>query len=461
MRRYSIAVIGAAFLSALTLGLATAAPAPLSPDAKRQIVAGAAKALAEGYVYPDRGLQAGQKIQHALDTGEYADINDPSAFAIRLTADLQAVTHDKHMRVMDPNGPPPPGMPSGPPPKSRAGFIRVDRLKGNVGYIALAGFPAPGMFKDAADAAMRAVDGTDALIIDMRRNGGGSPQSVAYLCSFFFDPGHPTHLNDLIWRNRGTETFRTQAFSTVAVPSHYLGKPVILITSPHTFSGGEEFTNDLKTLKRAQIVGETTGGGANPGGVSPVGSGLLLFVPGGRAENPITKTSWEGVGVAPDLPTAPQAAFAKAYARALEAAPPTPARKALKAQLVAGGGEVDAWSEVALQSIPTGPSPRSEAALRRVIERTARGDPDYTALTPDFAEAVKPNMAEVQRTLASLGPLQSLTFKQVDMMGADVYHATFANGAMDWVIYMTADGKIASVFYPSPPILNRVSATAS
>jgi hypothetical protein len=461
MGRGSIVVVAAAFLSALTLGLATAAPALLTQDAKREIVGGAAKALTERYIYPDRGLKAGQKIQQALDAGDYADISDRTAFATRLTDDLQSVTHDKHMRVMDPNGPPPPGMPSGPPPRSRAGFIRIDRLKGNIGYIDLAGFPAPGMFKDAADAAMRAVEGTDALIIDMRRNGGGSPESVAYLCSFLFDPNHPTHLNDLIWRNRGTETYRTQAFSTVAVPSHYLGKPVILITSPRTFSGGEEFTNDLKTLKRARIVGETTGGGANPGGLSPVGSGLLLFVPGGRAENPITKSSWEGVGVAPDVPTAPQAAFAAAYAAALRAAPPTPARKALKARLAGRGGEVDAWTEAALQSIPTGPSPLSEAALRRVIERTARGDPDYTALTPDLAAAVKPNMAEVQKVLTSLGPLQSLTFKQVDMMGADVYHATFAHGSMDWVIYLTADGKIASVFYPAPPILSPVPAKAS
>jgi hypothetical protein len=70
-------------------------------------------------------------------------------------------------------------------------------------------------------------------------------------------------------------------------------------------------------------------------------------------------------------------------------------------------------------------------------------------------------MAEVQKVLTSLGPLQSLTFKQVDMMGADVYHATFAHGSMDWVIYLTADGKIASVFYPAPPILSPVPAKAS
>jgi hypothetical protein len=259
---------------------ACAAVAPLTEEGRREVVTKAAAALEEGYVYPDLGLKAAAAIRKKLDDGAYASIADKSAFANRLTEDLQAVTHDRHMRVRDPEGPPPPGMPPGPPPRSRGGFIRVERLKGNIGYIDLAGFPPPGIFGDAADAAMQAVAGTDALIIDMRRNGGGSPAAVSYLCSFFFDPVRPTHLNDLIWRERGTEIFRTETFSTVDVPSHYLGKPVILITSHFTFSGGEEFTNDLKVQKRAIVVGETTGGGANPGGAQPVGAGLFLFVPG-------------------------------------------------------------------------------------------------------------------------------------------------------------------------------------
>jgi len=452
-------------LGVLSLGpqaaVAQPAPEPLTQAAKREVVTQAAAALAEGYVFPDVGRRAGDSILKTFDAGGYAALADRRDFAVRLTADLQAVTHDKHMRVVAPGGPPPAGAPAGPPPRSKAGFIRVDRLKGNVGYIALSGFPAPGMFKDAADAAMQAVAGTDALIIDMRHNGGGAPEAVAYLCSFLFDPAHPTHLNDLIWRNRGTETFRTEAFSTVAVPSHYLGKPVILITSPHTFSGGEEFTNDLKVLKRARIVGETTGGGANPGGPQPLGSGLMLFVPSGRAENPVTKTNWEGVGVSPDLVTAPEAAFATAYRTALDAAPASPERAALKAKLAAAGGEVDAWTDAPLQTPRTEPSPRSEAALRGVIESAARGDLDDATLTPDLVEAVKRSMPDVHKVLADLGPLQSLTFKQVDMMGADVYHATFAHGGMDWVIYVTADGKVAAVFYPTPPVISPSPAKAS
>jgi|GEM_PF-2320601 len=447
----------AALCLAAVLGAAStcAAAAPLSDDAKREVVGKAAALLADGYVYPELGRKAGASIKKSLDDGAYTAIVDRSAFANRLTDDLQAITHDKHMRVMDPEGPPPPGMPKGPPPRSRGGFIRVDRLKGNIGYVALSGFPPPGLFKDAADAAIQAVAGTDALIIDMRKNGGGSPEAVAYFCSFFFDPARPTHLNDLIWRDRGTETFRTDSFSTVPVPTHYLGKPVILITSHFTFSGGEEFTNDLKTQKRALIVGETTGGGANPGGAQPVGAGLLLFVPGGRAVNPITKTSWEGVGIAPDVAAAPEAAFATAYKAALESAKPSATRAQVRSRLAASGGEVDAWTEASLQAARTGPIPGGEAALRAVIADAAAGKPNYAAMTPDFIKSAQDQFGVAHTDVVALGVLKSVTFERVDMLGSDVYRTDFEHGALEWTFYVNAQGKVAVAFYrklPNAPI---------
>jgi hypothetical protein len=431
---------------------ATAQPAngPLTVEQKQAVVDKAAQALAETYIYPDRGRQAGDAIRQAMGDGRYAAITDKDVFAASLTADLQAVTHDKHMRVMNPDGARPADAPRGPPPRTWAGFIRTYRLKGNIGYIDLAGFPNPGMFREAADAAMKAVDGSDALIIDMTRNGGGSPASVAYLCSFLFDGAKPVHLNDLIWRNKGTETYRTQTFFTAATPGHY-SKPVILITSHFTFSGGEEFTNDLKVLKRATIVGETTGGGANPGGVEPLAAGLEMFVPAGRAENPITKTSWEGVGVQPDIAAQPDQAFAVAYRTALKAAAPSPERAALIQQAATATGGVETWMEATLIRPRTSASPAAEAALRKIIARVETGDPDYSVLDPALVEQVKQQMPSVHRDLAGLGALQTLTFKEVDGMGSDVYHATFEHGEMDWVIYVTADGRIADVFYPRPP----------
>jgi hypothetical protein len=281
----------------------------------------------------------------------------------------------------------------------------------------------------------------------MRRNGGGSPESVAYLCSFFFDPATPTHLNDLIWRNRGTETFHTDSFSTLPVPTHYLGKPVIVIAGHFTFSGGEEFTNDLKTQKRAIIVGETTGGGANPGGVQPVGAGLLLFVPGGRAVNPITRTSWEGVGVAPDVPTSPGRAFAVAYKAALDAAKPSAARAQVKSQLAAMGGEVETWAEASLQSARTAPLPGGEAALRAIIADAATGKPNYAAMTPDFIKSARDQFKVAHDDVVALGALKSVTFERIDMLGADVYRTDFEHGALEWTFYVNSQGKVAVAFY--------------
>jgi C-terminal processing protease CtpA/Prc len=169
----------------------------------------------------------------------------------------------------------------------------------------------------AADDAMRNLSDTAALIIDMRDNGGGHPASVAYLASFFLDPGKQVHLNDLIWRNRGTSTFRTESFWSSPTPVRYLGKPLYVLVGPKTYSAGEEFAYDLHVLKPATVVGATTRGGANPGGLNDLGSDLFVVVPTGRAENPITRSNWGGVGVQPDVRVTPEATQETAIALAI------------------------------------------------------------------------------------------------------------------------------------------------
>ena len=152
---------------------------------------------------------------------------------------------------------------------------------------------------------MSFVANTDALIIDVRNNGGGAPSMVAYLCSYLFGP-EPVHINDLYFR---PENSTHQWWTLPHLPGkRYEGKPVYVLTSKRTFSAAEEFTYNLKTQKRATIVGETTGGGANPGGTRPVAEHFIVFVPSGRAINPITKTNWEGTGVAPDVAVAAELA---------------------------------------------------------------------------------------------------------------------------------------------------------
>lgn len=275
---------------------------------------GIAVELREAYVFPDKGVQAAGALEQALAENAYAGVTDPAEFAVQLTEQLRAVTQDSHMRVIfgSPFGNrPPAAVPQG------AGF-EVKRLDGNIGYIHLAQFVPPEIFNPAADDAMRNLSDTAALIIDMRDNGGGHPASVAYLASFFLDPRERVHINDLIWRNRGTLTFRTESFWTSATPVRYLDKPVYVLVGPETYSAGEEFAYDLQMLNRATVVGAKTRGGANPGGLTELGSDLFVVVPTGRAENPITHGNWGGIGVRPDVQAAYEAAQEAALALATD-----------------------------------------------------------------------------------------------------------------------------------------------
>ncbi|WP_424753622.1 S41 family peptidase [Methylobacterium sp.] len=271
--------------------------APLAQDTVRKVVNGIAAELREGYVFPDLGKQAADAIQRDLDAHAYAKASDPGDFATQLTERLRSLTSDNHVRVI--HGDPFANRPK--PLDMRGAGFQVKRLEGNVGYIHLASFVPSGDFKPAADKAMQDLSDTAALIVDMRDNGGGHPASVAYLVSFFLDPSQRVHINDLIWRNRGTTSFRTESFWSSPTRVSYLGKPVYVLVGPKTYSAGEEFAYDLQALKRATIVGEKTRGSANPGGLNELGSDFFVVVPTGRAENPITGGNWGGVGVRPNV----------------------------------------------------------------------------------------------------------------------------------------------------------------
>jgi CubicO group peptidase (beta-lactamase class C family) len=302
------------------------------------VIEGALKALNENYVFPEMAKQMDDAIRARLQRGEYDQFTDAAAFAARLTDDLRAVCRDKHLRVAY-NAEPLPQR-DGPLPGNAVardrvrnfGFEKVERLEGNIGYLDLRGFMDVARAAETATAAMNFLAHTDALIIDLRRNGGGQPEMVAFLSSYLFDK--PTHLNDIYER----PTNRTQQFWTRAeVPGQrYLNKPVYVLTSKYTFSGGEEFSYNLKNLKRATLIGETTGGGAHPVSFRRINDHFGIAVPFGRAINPITKTNWEGTGVTPDVPAAAAQALQIAHLAALKQvlAATTDARRAEELKIV-------------------------------------------------------------------------------------------------------------------------------
>jgi hypothetical protein len=298
----------------------------ISAAARTEVIEGALKKLNDAYVFPDVAQKMESAVRERLKKGEYDRITSAKELARALTDHLREVSRDRHLSVDYFAEPIPPPRSQEPGPEERegfrrflrmrnAGFSKVERLDGNVGYLAFEAFAPPELAGETAAAAMSFLANTDALIIDLRQNGGGDPAMVAFLCSYFFE-GEPVHLNDLYWR----EGDRTHQWWTLPyVPGkRYVGKEVYVLTSKRTFSGAEEFTYNLKNLKRATIVGETTGGGAHPGGPQRINDHFAVWVPSGRAISPITKTNWEGTGVKPDVEVPADQALKSAYLAALK-----------------------------------------------------------------------------------------------------------------------------------------------
>lgn len=275
---------------------------------RARVIDGAIANLTEFYIFPDTARKMEEAVRAHQKKGDYDSITDGDAFANKLTDDLREISHDKHLRVSFSPTPLPKRQPGGPSPEERTRFReqmerencffeRVERLPSNIGYLKFNGFMDPEVCGPTAVAAMNFLGNSDAIIFDLRDNGGGEPRMIALLSSYLFD--QPTHLNDLYNRKEDS----TQQYWTLPyVPGKRLaGKPVFVLTSHRTFSGAEEFSYNLKNLKRATLVGETTGGGAHPVSGHPIDDHFIIGVPFARAINPISKTNWEGTGVEPDV----------------------------------------------------------------------------------------------------------------------------------------------------------------
>lgn len=305
-----------------------AKPAPLDAPARKRVIDALLERLDRYYSYPEMAKRMIQSVREKEAAKAYDGIADGPALAARLTEDLRAICHDLHLSVQYSAEalPPDTGSALAPPPgyleemhkrlgRENYGVKKVEVLPGNVGYLRIDYFAPLALAADTYAAALNCLANTDALIVDVRSNGGSmDPDTLPVFCGYFFDK--PVHLSDIYWR----DTDSTRQFWTAAqVPGKkYLDKPVYVLTSGRSFSGAEGFAYDLKHLKRATIVGDTTGGGANPGGTRRLDEHFSVWLPSGRVTNAVTKTNWEGVGVPPDIAVPAGRALTAAHQDALK-----------------------------------------------------------------------------------------------------------------------------------------------
>jgi C-terminal processing protease CtpA/Prc len=282
--------------------------------------------VGEHYVFPELGRAVADRLAAAVADGAYDDLRTPEQLAERVTADLQVGNRDKHLRLIFRRD----GLPDETDPvaeeahwRRRAeldagGMARVERLDGNIGLLEIRPLLYPPEHAGGAVmAAMSLLASTDALLLDLRRCVGGSPDQVALVCSYLLDSDEPIHLQDLVHPSDGTtRQFWTSGY--VPGPRYDRTKPIWVLTSTDTFSGGEELAYDLQQFGRAMVVGERTGGGAHPRRGFKLHHQLEASVPVARSVHQVTGTNWEGTGVSPDLEVAAEQAFEAAYRRAAE-----------------------------------------------------------------------------------------------------------------------------------------------
>lgn len=307
----------------MTLSAPTTASAPIIPA---PIVEETARLVAEHYVFPDVAQELATLLRQRLAEGGY-DVPDAARLGALVTADLQSRNGDRHLRLLHHAEPVPPGKGAAALAAIRrdfdtslGGVPRLQSLDGGVAVLELAPVLFPLEWSaEPLSAALTVASRARALLLDLRGNRGGDPQTVAFVISYLLD--ERTHLDTKYQRgdDRGE-----QSWSLPYVPGARFGgsKPVYVLTSSQTFSGAEELSYDLQQLGRAVVVGEVTGGGAHPREGWTVHPHLEATIPVGRSVNPLSGTNWEGVGVQPDIACAAADALDRAHALALTALNP-------------------------------------------------------------------------------------------------------------------------------------------
>ena len=294
------------------------AQANMDIETKQSVMSSITKAIKDKYVDVHKVKGILNNLQQLSKTTEYQTVISPEKYADLITSKLRKT--DKHFTLQWSEHNFQNAAKSKKEPwftklkRKNSGFNRVEILEGNIGYIDFWGFDQVSkQSKEIVSTVIKFVANTDALLIDLRDNGGGSGEMVQLISSYFLKPS--THLNSIYSRESDTtRDFYTYKIDGIAQP---LTMPIYILVSNKTFSAAEEFAYNFKHLNRAVLVGESTKGGANPWMYFPLKHGFRVGVPMAKAVNPITNTNWEGVGVEPDLVFTSEGALDVAYKAAL------------------------------------------------------------------------------------------------------------------------------------------------
>ncbi len=319
-------------LSLLGAGSAVAAPAqalqaPAGQEGRaikpRRVVSRIAGLIRAEFYDAARAERVADALEADAAAGAFDRLADPRDLAWELTRRL--LPEDQHFAVSW--ALPGAGAQLLQPPfadlsRANHGFVEARVLAGGVGYVKIDQFApidsaaAPAVA--AADAALAFVASAPSLIIDLRDNGGGSPAMVGYLVQQFV--ADPRRVANRFKSRRGPERLELSPVEASRAPR--VDVPLFILVSGRTGSAAEALAYTLQAAGRATVVGERTGGAANPGTVHRTADGFRIFISGGTPVNPFTASNWEGVGVAPDIAVPQADALRTAQLRALEAEGP-------------------------------------------------------------------------------------------------------------------------------------------
>jgi hypothetical protein len=330
---------------------AEAASAPVTAQEARAAALEFARLIEENFLDPATAARYAAALRAAAARGDYDDAGTAAALARRLTADVQAVAADGHLRIQ----PAAPGGADGPQPRrvmarpqsaEAGGVVPLEPGPGRpieearwlapgIAYIRFNRFTYDPATSAAVERFMREHVEAETVIFDIRTHGGGGTAEMDVIFPYLF--AEETALVRSDTRESVAQagpagaappSFRTVPGRAGVVSSEHFVRPhpgerrlfdarVLVLTSGYSGSAAEHFALALKATRRATLIGETTAGAGNFAfaGMRPVGERFSAFIPVGRTYDPRTGRGWEGTGVEPDVAVPAEQALVEALVR--------------------------------------------------------------------------------------------------------------------------------------------------